>query len=302
MSLSNARLFHVNVNCSNLERSRRFYTEGLGLALGAHTAPEETQPGAAFGLARARWDASILLGPNGYDGGAIDLLEWQEPAPAGAPPARLFETGFQRLGVRVPDLDAAIARVGALGGCVWSEPFGHMLADGGEIRLVLAGDPDGTAIELIEGGPSTVSFVAITCADLERSRSFYRSLGFREIAQYPSDRSDGSHLRVDGPVAMDEVVLAAPDEHDDVLVMLVGFRAPRCEPAAPRAANTIGMWRAAFLVADLDAAVAELARLRVETISAPVTMAMGPNLPTLRFVCFRGPDHEVLELIEQPAA
>ena len=301
MSLSDARLFHVNVNCSDLERSRRFYTEGLGLELGVHTAPEETQPGAAFGLERARWDASILLGPRGYDGGAIDLLEWHEPAPAGAAPTRLYETGFQRLGVRVPDLDAAIARVGALRGCVWSEPFGHALVDGGEIRLVLAADPDGTAIELIEGGPSTVSFVAITCADLERSRSFYRSLGFREIAQYPSDNPDGSHLRIDGPVAMDEVVLAAPDKHDEVLVMLVGFRTPRCEPAAPRAANTIGMWRAAFLVADLDAAVAELARLRVDTISAPVTMAMGPNLPTLRFVCFRGPDDEVLELIEQPA-
>ena len=301
MSLSDARLFHVNVNCSDLDRSRRFYTEGLGLELAAHTAPEETQPGAAFGLARARWDASILLGPRGYDGGAIDLLEWHEPAPCGAPPARLFETGFQRLGVRVPDLDATIAGVGVLGGCVWSEPFGHALVDGSEIRLVFAGDPDGTAIELIEGGPSTVSFIAITCADLERSRSFYRSLGFREIAQYPSDNPDGSHLHIDGPVAMNEVVLAAPDEHGDVLVMLVGFRTPRCEPAAPRVANTIGMWRAAFLVADLDAAVAELARLRVDTISAPVSMAMGPNLPTLRFVCFRGPDDEVLELIEQPA-
>ena len=213
----------------------------------------------------------------------------------------MLETGFQRLGLRVPDLDAALARVGALGGCVWSEPFGHALVDGGEIRLVLAGDPDGTAIELIEGGPSTVSFVAITCADLDRSRAFYRSLGFREVARYPSDNPDGSHLRIDGPVAMDEVVLAAPGG-GDVLVMLAGFRTPRCVEAGPRDANTLGMWRAAFLVADLDAAVAELARLRVDTISAPVTMAMGPNLPTLRFVCFRGPDDEVLELIERPAS
>ena len=98
---------------------------------------------------------------------------------------------------------------------------------------------------------------------------------------------------------MDEVVMAAPGG-GEVLLMLVGFRTPRVAPATARAANTLGMWRAAFLVADLDAAVAELARQRVETISAPVTMAMGPNLPALRFVCFRGPDDEVLELIEQP--
>ncbi len=100
---------------------------------------------------------------------------------------------------------------------------------------------------------------------------------------------------------MDEIVLAAPGG-GEVLVMLVGFRTPPSASAAPRAANTLGMWRAAFLVADLDAAVAELARETIATISPPVEMAMGPGLPTLRFVCFRGPDHEVLELIEQPTS
>jgi catechol 2,3-dioxygenase-like lactoylglutathione lyase family enzyme len=300
MALDGARLFHVNANCSDLERSRRFYTDGLGLTAGAHTAPETTQPGAAFGLDRARWDASILLGPRAYEGGAIDLLQWHEPTPTGAPPARLNETGFQRLGLRVPDLDATIDRVRTYGGSVWSEPFAHTLDGGGQIRLVLVGDPDGTAIELIEGGPAAVSFVAITCADLDRARAFYRALGFREVARYPSENTDGTHLRIDGPVAMEEVVLAAPGG-GDVLVMLVGFRTPPYAAAESRAANALGMWRAAFLVADLDAAVAELERERIETISAPVSMAMGPGLPTLRFVCFRGPDAEVLELIEQPS-
>jgi glyoxylase I family protein len=299
MSLGDARLFHVNVNCTDLERSRRFYTEGLGLEAGVRTAPDTAQPGAAFGLERARWDASILLGPRGYDGGAIDLLEWHEPMPVGSPPARLIETGFQRLGLSVIDLDATMDAVRAHGGSVWSEPFSHALPGGGAIRLVLVGDPDGTAIELIEGGPSALSFVAIACADLDRSREFYRTLGFRELARYPSENPDGSHLRVDGPVAMDEIVLTAPGG-GDVLVMLVGFRTPRCEPSAPRGANTLGMWRAAFLVADLDAATGELARHRIDTISPPVTMAMGPGLPELRFVCFRGPDGEVVELIEQP--
>jgi catechol 2,3-dioxygenase-like lactoylglutathione lyase family enzyme len=300
MSLRDARLFHVNVNCSDLERSRRFYTDGLGLTAGARTAPETAQPGAAFGLDRARWDASILLGPRGYDGGAIDLLQWHEPEPIGAPPSRLTESGFQRLGIQVPDLDATVDRVRALGGGPWSEPFVHAVEGGSEIRLVIVQDPDGTAIELIEARAATVSFVAITCADLDRSLAFYRSLGFREAARYPSENAEGSHLRIDGAVAMDEVVLTAPGG-GEVLVMLVGFRSPPCTTVAPRAANTLGMWRAAFLVADLDGAVADLTRQHIDTISAPVAMAMGPGLPTLRFVCFRGPDGEVLELIEQPA-
>jgi catechol 2,3-dioxygenase-like lactoylglutathione lyase family enzyme len=299
MPLHDARLFHVNVNCSDLERSRRFYTEGIGLEIGARTAPEMAQPGAAFGLDRARWDASILLGPRGYDGGTIDLLQWHEPAPVGAPPTRLFETGFQRLGLRVPELDDALVRVDDLGGSVWSEPVTHTLPAGGEIRITMVSDPDGTAIELIEGGAAALSFVAITCGDLERSLDFYSALGFRQVARYPSENADGSHLHVTGAVAMDEIVLAAPGG-GEVLFILVGFRVPICERKSARTANTLGMWRTAFLIADVDKAVAELARLDVATISAPVDMAMGPGLPNLRFVCFRGPDDEVVELIEQP--
>ncbi len=299
MSLADARLFHVNVNCSNLGRSRRFYTEGLGLTIGAHTAPETTQPGAAFGLERARWDASILLGPRGYEGSALDLLQWYEPTPVGAPPTRLFQTGFQRLGLRVPDLDAAIARVGDLGGAIWSDPLVHSPASGQKIRIVLGNDPDGTALELVEGGGPSLSFVGVTCANLDEACAFYAALGFREAARFPSESDDGTHLHVDGPVAMDEVAMVAPGG-GDVLLMLVGFRTPAYESTAARPANALGMWRTAFLVADLDAAVAELARLHIETISAPVSMEMGPGLPTLRFVCFRGPNAEVIELIEQP--
>jgi catechol 2,3-dioxygenase-like lactoylglutathione lyase family enzyme len=310
MALADARLFHVNVNCSDLGRSRSFYAEGLGLGIGAHTAPETTQPGGAFGLDEARWDASILLGPRGYDGGAIDLLQWHEPRPVGAPPARLYQTGFQRLGLRVADLDAAIANTRAFGGAVWSDPVVHTVGPGREIRIVLANDPDGTAIEFVEGelpngepqngATAALSFVAVTCADLEAARGFYADLGFREVARFPSENADGAHLHVDGAVAMDEIAMTAPGG-GDVLLMLVGFRTPTCESDEPRPANALGMWRTAFLVSDLDAAVAELARMHIATISDPVAMEMGPGLPTLRFMCFRGPNAEVIELIEQPS-
>jgi catechol 2,3-dioxygenase-like lactoylglutathione lyase family enzyme len=300
MSLSDARLFHVNVNCSSLDRSRRFYTEGLGLAVGANTAPETAQPGSAFGLEVARWDASILLGPRGFEGGAIDLLEWQEPRPVGAPPGGLTETGFQRLGLRVPDIEAAGTKIVAFGGSLWSDPQVHTQPNGDEIRIVLAGDPDGTAMELVEGGPTALSFVAVVCRELETSLAFYSELGFREVARFTSDNADGAHLRIKGPVAMDEVVLRPPGGGDVVLI-LVAFRKPGCVPARPRPANTLGMWRAAFLVADVDLAAAMLADRGIETISQPVSMAMGPGLPELRFLCFRGPDAEVIELIEQPS-
>lgn len=299
MTLANGRLFHVNVNCSELDRSHRFYVDGLGLKPGVRTAADDAQPGAAFGLERARWDAWILVGPKGFDGAAVDLLEWREPLPTGAPPAHLEESGFQRLGLMVPDLDSAISAVIELGGAVWSEPFGHAIDGGGEIRLVLANDPDGTALELIEGRGPRVAFVAVACADLERSIEFYRELGFRDVGRFPSTNDDGSHLRIDGPVEMQEVLLLAPGT-SEMNLMLVGFSSPPPRRGPHRPANSLGMWRTALLVPDVDAAYEELNRLGISALSPPTSMAMGRDLPELRFFCFSGPDGEVLKLIEEP--
>jgi glyoxylase I family protein len=297
--LDGARIFHVNVNCSDLERSRAFYVDGCGLVDGARTTPEQTQPGTAFGLDRARWDAWILVGANGFEGGAIDLLEWQEPMPCSRPPAALFEAGFQRIGVLVPDLEAALARTVAHGGTVWSEPTAHDGPGGSRTRLAFVSDPDGTAVELVEGDTNRLSFVGITCRDLEASVAFYAALGFRELARFPSEAPSGAHLHVDGPVSMVEVLMGAPGR-GEVHLMLVGFERPAATRAGPRPANALGMWRTALLLPDLDRAVGSLRAAGVELISDPQSMAMGPGLPELRFVCFRGLDNEVIELIEQP--
>ena len=299
--LDGARIFHVNINCSDLARSHTFYVSGCGLAEGVRTTPDAAQSGLAFGLDRARWDAWILVGAKGFDGGAIDLLEWQEPKVTGIAPAALHEAGLQRIGIQVPDLDAALANTAAHGGSRWGEPNVHTLPDGGQIRIAFVSDPDGVAIELVESATFGLSFVAVACADLERSVAFYRALGFRELARFPSANDSGTHLHIDGPVAMTEVLMGAPGR-GDVHLMLVGFDRPAVLPSTRRAANTIGMWRTALLLPDLDRAAAALRAADVELISDPQSMAMGPGLPNLRFVCFRGPDHEVIELIEQPTA
>jgi catechol 2,3-dioxygenase-like lactoylglutathione lyase family enzyme len=298
--LDGARIFHVNVNCRDLERSRSFYVDGCGLHDGVRTAPDEVQSGVAFGLDRARWDAWILVGAEGFEGGAIDLLEWQEPVPEGAAPSALYEAGFQRIGLIVSDIDAAIASATANGGVAWSEVLVHEIPSGGNVRIVLMSDPDGVALELIEGGTNRLSFVSVACADLERSLAFYQRLGFRELARFPSASELASHLRVDGPVTMNEVLLRAPGG-GDVHFMLVGFDRPNVVRGDRRPANAVGMWRTALLVPALDHACDALREAGVELLSGPRSMSMGAGLPDLRFVCFRGPDDEVIELIEQPA-
>lgn len=298
MSLTGARIFHINVNCRDLETATAFYVNGVGLQPGTRTTPDAEQPGAAFGLDRARWDAWILVGDHGFAGGAIDLLEWQQPTPSGAPPASLAQPGFARIGVSVPDLATAMSNVESAGGRVWSEIIHHS-EGGNDVRLVMTSDPDGTCVELFEGAGPRLMFVGVTCADIEASVAFYQSLGFVELLRVHSDAEDGAHLHLPGPVSMDEVMMAAPGG-GEVMLMLASFASHREPPGDRRAANTLGMWRCALLVPDIELATAELRSAGAELISEPVSMAMGPGLPELRFVCGFGPDGEVIELIESP--
>lgn len=286
--LDGARIFHININCSHLATSRAFYVDGCGLVEGVRTTPDDVQSGAAFGLDRAQWDAWILVGAHGFDGGAIDLLEWHEPRPTGAPPTDVTEAGFQRVGVSVSDLDVAIANASRYGGTLpdtlGGAPATRHRADGDlPRRSAVVLDPDGVAVELIEGPSTHLSFIAITCGDLERSVAFYRALGFREL-----ERSPGG-----------EVPMEAPGR-GEVQLLLTGFESPAVRTAAVRPANALGMWRTALLLPDLDRAVAALRAAGVELLSDPQAMSMGPGVPDLRFVCCRGPDHEVIELIESP--
>jgi hypothetical protein len=98
---------------------------------------------------------------------------------------------------------------------------------------------------------------------------------------------------------MVEVFMTTPGR-GEVNLMLVGFEQPVALATAPRPANALGMWRVALLLPDLDRAVAELRAHEIALLSDAQSMSMGPDLPELRFVCLRGPDHEVIELIEAP--
>lgn len=144
---------HVNVNCTDLDRSLAFYRDELGLAPVTRTAPAEPQDGGAFGLERAQWDAWMLGGPGGFGAPVVDLLQWIVPTPLarGAPDT----VGFRRL---------------------------HLGGDVASSRELP--DPDGTQIVVRPGGAGVVG-VTIGCSDPDRSRRFYEEVvgltGFVEL-------------------------------------------------------------------------------------------------------------------------
>ncbi len=101
MSLDFSAVVHVNVNCSELDRSLAFYRDALGLIPLSHTAPIP-QDGAGFGMpGPVQWDAWIIHDDRGLAAQGIDLLEWKLPPPVGVP-ATANELGLSRLLLATP--------------------------------------------------------------------------------------------------------------------------------------------------------------------------------------------------------
>ena len=207
MAVGPLRFFHVNVNCSDLERSLGFYRDLVGLRTTVRTRPERPQPGRAFGLQEVQWDAWIMAGDDAPEGVVLDLLEWEVPRPEGSPPASVTELGFGRLCVLTDDLAGLHRRLTEAGHDVWSPPGRVDLGAEGMAapELFLCSDPDGTAVQFVQADSTRLAHVNINCSDLERSRHFYCDvLGLNaRVRSCPSEPQPGVGFRVDGDMAWD---------------------------------------------------------------------------------------------------
>lgn len=170
MPIGAARIFHVNANCADLERSLAFYRDQLGLAPAVRTTVEP-QPCRALGLDTGAWDAWLLGSADGA-GVVVDLLEWQTPAPVGRPAGR-HDLGYNALVVESPtaqDVDV---------------------------------DPDGTALVLRHGEQARLAGVRVGVRDVARSTAWWSEVvGLRA--------SDGVLADDRGPSVFGVELVAAP--------------------------------------------------------------------------------------------
>lgn len=139
-------VMHVGLCVADLERSRRFYRDGLGFA-------------EAGGLEVAGEPTATMLGLEGdlelhavyleRDGFRIELLHYPRPGHVGPAEARpMNQLGLTHFAIRVADLDQAIAEI---------ERHGGALIEGTRIRndeygsdLCYVTDPDGVRLELVQ--------------------------------------------------------------------------------------------------------------------------------------------------------
>ena len=305
MALDLLSVAHVNVNCSDLERSLHFYRDLVGLTPTTHTRPMP-QEGAGFGLpGKVVWDAYMLQDSRAPLGPSIDLLEWQTPKPVGRPHPEANHLGFMRLCLAHGDLDALHARLTAAGVATRSAPVSVPVLPGQNVRFFCCSDPDGTCVEFIElGGPVRLSHININCRNLDQSSEWYqRVLGVSAIAaRAEPPPAAGRGFGFAGECRYRADFLAVGGRPDSLILDLLEWQDPKPVGRPLEEANHLGLFRMAFMVEDAKASCVELDRLGVAN-SGPCHLEMGPDVPIeggLNAVFFRDPDGSCLELIETP--
>jgi catechol 2,3-dioxygenase-like lactoylglutathione lyase family enzyme len=143
-------LLHININCSDFERSRRFY-EMLGFKLLMPIQPEGSgDVAAAVGMRSYRVRGALM---KRKDGCVIDLLEWQEPLDSSPPYSALNHLGLARVAFLTDDIEADIKTLRAAGVDLLTEQPAQVPArGGGTTRFICFRDPDGTVLELVQMG------------------------------------------------------------------------------------------------------------------------------------------------------
>jgi catechol 2,3-dioxygenase-like lactoylglutathione lyase family enzyme len=139
---------HVGICVSDLDRSLRFYCDGLGFEPAERYELDSTSlPGLERAL-EVPDDVVIVSQMIQRDGLRIELLKFAEPGVVGSPSQRRNQRGLTHLCLYVDDVDAAAERLLEFGAFVLD---GTRASVGTEILFVM--DPDGVRVELMRGAP-----------------------------------------------------------------------------------------------------------------------------------------------------
>jgi catechol 2,3-dioxygenase-like lactoylglutathione lyase family enzyme len=138
---------HFGICVTDLDRSLRFYCDGLGFEAAERWDMKDTPDN---GLDRAlEVESPVDLVSQFIRNGAmaIELLYYGSPATFGKASASRGQVGITHLSFYVDDVDAAVARLVESGGTL----LPNTRAQPG-IDLVFVTDPDGVRVELMKAG------------------------------------------------------------------------------------------------------------------------------------------------------
>ncbi len=137
---------HFGICVSDLDRSLRFYCDGLGFEKA-----ESHAIGAEFAALMDLPDVSVTSQFIRKGTTAIELLAFSEPAPFGDGARRpVNQLGLTHLSFRVDDVNAVAAKVVELGGAIVESSRTTIDFGGTPLEFVYCTDPDGVRVELMD--------------------------------------------------------------------------------------------------------------------------------------------------------
>jgi catechol 2,3-dioxygenase-like lactoylglutathione lyase family enzyme len=147
----------------------------------------------------------------------------------------------------------------------------------------------------------SIFHINLNCRDFEKSLAFYQALGFRVQMDFP----EAGHPMVGKGLGVGEhrvkgALLKLGDDPRGARLDLLEWLSPRNSAPSPLRLTDPGMVRIALSTADFEADVEKLRALGVEFISEPIYRPAPDGTEAPMFVCFRDPDGNVLELVNQP--
>ena len=269
---------HFNTNVSDFVAARAFYgklgfetltgfpdtnTLAMAQAIGIDTPTvyDGSQGEAAGGYLLH----GELIGVGGFRGGLIDLIEFTIPRNDTPPYAALNHLGMARAVLLTTDVARDYKTLNAQGVEFLSDP--RQREDG--VTFVILRDLDGTFYELrevageAESGAAThivgLGPVNVNVSDFERSRAWYRMLGY-ELSQRlsPSESPKVAQaMGLTGPFEINGAILHHPEDGSSLeLIQWVRPHDPQRAYRLP--VNHLGIHRMAFATSDIQADVAQL--------------------------------------------
>ena len=139
---------HFGICVSDLERSLRFYCEGLGFAQA-----ESHAIGSEFAALMDLPDVTVTSQFIRKGETAIELLAFSDPTPFGDGQRRAVnQLGLTHLSFRVRDVEATAATLVELGGAIVESSRTTIDFGGAPLEFVYCTDPDGVRVELMDLG------------------------------------------------------------------------------------------------------------------------------------------------------
>ena len=296
-TLQVTRALHCNLNTRALGPAAAVYENGLGFVSRMRTRSEQGDS-KCLGIETPTDSTAQFLFDHrgGRVGPAIELAEWESPPTSGDSYGKPTAVGMHALGVAVPSAPAAVAQLASAGAT--TAPRVSSAVD------AVVRDTDGVEIDLVAGAVAgdgtTLAYVRLNCADLERSTAWYEALGLERAGGGETEVWKGDDLAGGGAdVPTQRLTFGDPSGFE---LKLTAWPGTPADGRAHEDANHRGLYRMALGVDDVRDAVTRARTDDRLDPSDPEYIPL-PDTPLggLWVSFLQDPDGVTVELVERPA-